>query len=173
MTATHSTASNPCSCCRPTRQPKSKRVLQGEFLSTKVTEGNMGGETVILSLNTPDHCLSHVLLHHQIPQWSHVTPSLEFDHIPDFPKHGHSSPPTSSHLVWSPPNSSNAPNLAHANPDAFRCLHGLQDRTAKRLLQLIWNNIWAGSPGNADLAPAQYINADRTDSDCIFPKLLP
>lgn len=62
MTATHCTTSNPCSCCSPTRQPKSKRRLQGEFMSTKVTEENMGRKTVILSLNTPDHSLKPCLL---------------------------------------------------------------------------------------------------------------
>lgn len=128
----------------PTGQPKSKRVLQGEFLPTKVTEGNMGRKTVVLNLNTPEHCLKPCLLtspdsttvsRHSKPRvWSHSWFSQLCSLF---------STTTSYHL-WSPPHPSNAPNLAHANPDPFLCLHGLQDgqETARVAARLEWHLCW-------------------------------
>lgn len=137
----------------------SQKGASGGIPVSKVTEGNMGRKTVILSLNTPEHCLSHIFSHRQIPQWSRATLSLVLDHIPDFPKHALSSPLTPSHLgrwnrwnLWSPPNSSNAPNQAHANPDAVLCWHGLQDSretacAAAQLEQHLGWKAWQCRPG--------------------------
>lgn len=113
-----------------------------------------GGKRVILSLNPPEHCLKPCLLTSPDSTTSHVTISPVFDHTLDL------IPLLSTNLFQSfiiilfqsTIIASNAPSLAHANPDAFLCLHGLQDsqETASvgaHLEQHLCWKAWQCTPG--------------------------
>lgn len=158
---------------QPYKRPSPKGCFRKNFWQPKWLRGTWG--TVILTLNTPGHCLklprlltsphSTVVPCHGKPHvWSHCWFSQACSLLSTnlFPS------------LCSPPNSSNAPNTAHANPDASLCLYGLQDsremaaRVAVHLeLHLCWKD-WQCRPGTCSASQCK-----RTDSDCSYPKLLP